>query len=159
MVKILSLLFFISVLVFVFINDARFFASEEDEEPYQLEKGHVEWRNRPLKLQVEIADNRIERAVGLMYRKELASDRGMVFLYQQEQPLKVWMKDMLFAIDVIFLSANGEIVSLLQNLPPCRRKPCEIFASTADAQYILEVNAGFIDKNAVKLGDVLLFFF
>lgn len=157
MVKKLS---FILILIFgaFFLIKGDRLTADKDEEAYQLEIGHVEWKNRPLKIAVEVADNRVERAIGLMYRTELAAGRGMLLQYQDEKILRVWMKDMQFPLDVIFLSATGEIVSVLKNLPPCRQESCDIFSSEAVAKYMLEVNAGFIEKNAVKVGENLLFF-
>lgn len=105
MVKKLSFIFPLMLLGFCLVVGKSPLA--EEEEPYRLDVGYVEWKSRPLKVVVEVADNRIERAIGLMFRKELSPGQGMLLQYPEEKILQIWMKEMLFPLDVIFISADG----------------------------------------------------
>lgn len=137
-----------------------FFAGEGLAETvdYQLQPGYVQLQGKQQKIPVAVADNRIERAVGLMYREKLEAGHGMLFVFDSEGEHKVWMKNVQFPLDVLFISAGGNVVSLLKNLAPCQKEPCQIYGPEAPAKYMLEINAGFIDREAVKVGDLILFY-
>ena len=105
-----------------------------------------------VKIDAEIADNETLRQNGLMHRKHLAENHGMLFVYPGQAIRAVWMKNTLIPLDVLFLSENGKIVSLLRGLTPCEQTPCPISRSSTDAHYMLEVNAGFIDRHRIKVG-------
>lgn len=121
-----------------------------------LKSGTVSFVNDD-RLYVEIADTEDLRAFGLMQRPSLNENTGMLFVYPDEEIRGVWMKNTLLALDVLFLSESGLIVSMLRNLQPCKQTPCSIYSSQQKARYMLEVNAGFIDKHNIKIGqDVML---
>lgn len=104
---------------------------------------------------VAIAANDSERERGLMFRQDLGENQGMLFVYPDQAHRGVWMKNTLIALDVIFLSGDERIVAMLKDLPPCIKDPCRIYDSKLPARYILEVRAGFIDKHALKLGQLV----
>ncbi len=104
------------------------------------------------KIDVEIADTETLRTTGLMYRSHLAEDQGMLFVYPDQAIRGVWMKNTLIPLDVLFLSEDGKIVTLLRSLEPCKQIPCPISVSSEKARYMLEVNAGFIDTHRIKTG-------
>lgn len=108
------------------------------------------------RIDIEIVDTEALRALGLMHRNHLAENQGMLFVHSDQTIRHVWMKNTLIALDIIFLSDDGKIVSVLRNLPPCAQDPCPISASSAPAQYMLEVNAGFIDKHGIQPGQEVL---
>ena len=66
------------------------------------------------------------------------------------------MKNTLIPLDVLFLSNNGKVISMLHDLQPCIQEPCPIFTSMDKAQYMLEVTAGFIDKHRIEVGQTLI---
>ena len=107
-------------------------------------------------ISVEIADTETLRALGLMHRKQLPKDHGMLFVYPDQAIRGVWMKNTLIPLDILFLSDNGKVISMLRNLPPCKQEPCPISVSTDKAQYMLELNADFIDEHQIKTGQRLL---
>lgn len=117
--------------------------------------------NTPIKLSenlevsIEIARTRAERERGLMYKTSLGEMQGMLFVYPDEQPRKVWMKNTLIPLDVLFLAADGRIVSVLENLPPCIEEPCQIYNSEISAKYMLEFNADFFNLHNLKIGQQL----
>ena len=97
---------------------------------------------------VEVAK---DKAKGLMSREELAKNSGMLFEYDEERIVSIWMKNMKIPIDIIWLNKDKKVVHLVENAQPCVDK-CEGFKPKAKAQYVLELNAGQIQENDVQLG-------
>ena len=108
-----------------------------------------------LLLNVEIAKTEKQREIGLMGRNKLALDNGMLFIFEKQGIQRVWMKNTLIPLDVIFLSAQGKIVSFFKKLQPCKSGNCPIYDSVENAKLMLEVNAGMIDKENIKKGDFI----
>ncbi len=79
----------------------------------------------------------------------------MLFVYADQGQRSIWMKNTLLPLDVLFLAEDGSILSMLENLPPCKKNPCAVYDSNAAAKYILELNAGFIEQNQLKIGQKL----
>ena len=104
-------------------------------------------------IRVEVVDTPEERAKGLMNREELAAGSGMLFVFPDDKVRGVWMKNTLIPLDILFMSADGRVLSLLQRVPPCKADDCDVYYSAAPARYMLEVNAGFIDHWAIEPGD------
>ncbi|MGR9114652.1 MAG: DUF192 domain-containing protein, partial [Gammaproteobacteria bacterium] len=125
----------------------------EARDSAQLETGLLIFDRGQVLVQVEVADTPETRALGLMHRDELAADSGMLFVFPEEKIHGVWMKNTHIPLDIIFLSAEGEIVSWLQNVPPCVVEDCEIYRSAAPSRYMLEVNAGFIKHWSIRQDD------
>jgi len=109
-----------------------------------------------VRLDVEIAANNLQRLQGLMHRTSLEDHRGMLFVYPRTDRWGVWMKNTLLALDVIFISEQGRIVDILENLPPCTQDPCPIFHPQSPARYMLEVNAGLANAYSLQLNQELL---
>jgi hypothetical protein len=121
----------------------------------ELETGLVRFKDQNLTIEVEIAANQQQRETGLMNRNSLAADKGMLFVYNDQQLLGVWMKNTLLPLDILFLNHKAEIVAMLPDLQPCRQNPCPIYNSQLPATYMLEVNAGFINNHQLKIGQTL----
>ncbi len=100
---------------------------------------------------VEIANNDQERSVGLMYREHLDENKGMLFTYPDENIRSFWMKNTLIPLDMIFINKNFEIVDIHQAEPCPKEGECPSYG--AKAQYILEVNKGFSQKNNISVGN------
>ena len=102
-------------------------------------------------LSVKIADTDANMARGLMFEEKLPYDKGMLFVFDKPETRSMWMLNMQFNIDVIWFDDNGNVVSIDRNIPPCMTT-VEIFVckengvSSDNAQYVLEVTAGFVDK-------------
>jgi YVTN family beta-propeller protein len=105
---------------------------------------------------VEVPDELEEHARGLMFRSHLPWNAGMLFAYNEEEPQTFTMKNTLIPLDMIFVDDNSEIVDIIENVPPCEQDPCPLYPSEEPAQYVLEVNAGFVQQNAVQVGDRLV---
>ena len=75
---------------------------------------------------------------------------GMLFVYDDEQPRRFWMKDTLIPLDIIFINKNEEIVTIHHAIP-CKKDPCTIYGSEP-AQYVLEVNYDLTAQNNISVG-------
>ena len=100
---------------------------------------------------VEVANTVERRDRGLMYRDSLAPDRGMLFVYKQEDTLSFWMKDTRVPLDIAFLKADGWICDVQQMDP----KDLESHRSEMQARFALEMNQGWFAANGVKVGDTV----
>ncbi|WP_154224304.1 DUF192 domain-containing protein [Marinicella rhabdoformis] len=106
---------------------------------------------------VELAESDESRAMGLMYRKEMADDEGMLFIFPNEYPRAFWMKNTLIPLDILYFDKNKKLVSLSMNTPPCKNTTtrCPNYPSVKPAKYVLEINAGLSKKYGFKKGDLL----
>ena len=99
---------------------------------------------------VEIATTEEEKTTGLMYRKELADGKGMLFDFSPEQEVSMWMKNTYISLDMIFIRADGRILRIAQNTEPLSTK---IIPSGGLAKGVLEVIAGTAQKYGIQPGD------
>lgn len=107
---------------------------------------------------IEVPDDREEFARGLMFRKHLPWNAGMLFAYDNEEIRRFWMKNTLIPLDMIFVDSSSKIIDIKENVPPCKQEECPTYLSKEPAQYVLEVNAGFVQEKGVKIGDRLVTF-
>lgn len=105
---------------------------------------------------VEIAESSEERSRGLMYRKSLDENSGMLFIFDQEKEYSFWMKNTLIPLDIIWIDKDMEIVYIEKNVQPCQEDPCPKYKPSQSAKCVLELNAGQVDKNNIKTGDKLI---
>lgn len=108
-------------------------------------------------IQIEVADTSATRSTGLQGRVGLGKDKGMLFVFPEEAPLKFWMKKTLIALDIIYVSDDYKIVDIIPDAQPCTEPPCMIYPSTGKCRYAIEVNAGFTKINNIKVGDKVNF--
>jgi uncharacterized membrane protein (UPF0127 family) len=102
-------------------------------------------------LTVELARAPEEQIRGLSGRRGLRPGRGMLFVYDRPHPVSIWMKDMRFSLDIIWIRA-GRIVAIEKHAPPLTPEaPERIYTATADL--VLEVPAGFADRQKIRVGD------
>ena len=102
---------------------------------------------------VEIAATDATRERGLMFRTHLAANHGMLFVFPDAQTRYFWMKNTLIPLDIIFFDAHKRLINVSADTPPCKADPCPTYASTAPAEYVLELNAGVAVKLGLKPGD------
>ncbi|MGD9345352.1 MAG: DUF192 domain-containing protein [Candidatus Aminicenantes bacterium] len=101
----------------------------------------------------ELAVSDAERARGLMHREKINPDQGMLFVFDYVGVHSMWMKNMLIPLDFLWLDSEKRIVHMEENIPPCERDPCPSYASEIPAMYVLELKAGSIKQNGLKLYD------
>jgi len=104
-------------------------------------------------INVEVSDNFQERLQGLMNRESMDENSGMIFIFEEEKQQTFWMKNTLIPLDLIFVNSNLEIVDIKKDFKPCEEDPCIVYTSQAPAFYVIEVNAGYSDKNNIQIGD------
>ncbi len=100
-------------------------------------------------LKVELAIDAGDQARGLMYRKKLGADRGMLFVYEGEEHRSFWMKNTYIPLSIAYIDAEREIVHITDMLP----RSMDSHPSLHPCQYALEVNRGWFDENGVVVGD------
>ena len=100
---------------------------------------------------VELARSVQEQVRGLSGRRDLAPGHGMLFVYPRPQPVGIWMKDMRFSLDILWIR-DGRIVHIVEQAPPLTSVgPERVYTATADL--VLEVPAGFSAREKIRLGD------
>ena len=99
---------------------------------------------------VEMATTEEEKTTGLMYRKELADGKGMLFDFSPEQQVSMWMKNTYISLDMIFIRADGRILRIAENTEP---QSTSIISSGGLAKGVLEVIAGTAKKYGIQPGD------
>jgi len=99
---------------------------------------------------VEMATTEEEKTTGLMYRKELAEGKGMLFDFSPEQEVSMWMKNTYIPLDMIFIRADGRILRIAENTEPLSTR---IIPSRGQAKGVLEVIAGTAQKYGIQPGD------
>ncbi len=101
-------------------------------------------------MHVEVADTPQARSLGLMYRKNLAPDQGMIFFFERDEDHRFWMKNTPLSLDMIFISAEGKIVGIQADTQPFSLQPLGV---GAPSRAVLEVRAGFSRTHGLKAGD------
>ena len=102
-------------------------------------------------VRVTIADTPESRERGLSGRDGLASDEGMLFVFPNDEYHMFWMKDMLFSIDIVWLSRDKTVVDIAEDVSPDTFPSS--FSPRALARYVLELPAGFVEEYTVQIGD------
>ncbi len=100
---------------------------------------------------IEIADTDAKRTLGLSGRESLAPDSGLLFVFEKPQLASIWMKDMKFSIDIVWIDENLRVINIKEGATP--QSFPETFTSPQNALYVLEIPAGFVEKNKIKIGD------
>ncbi|MBN2657075.1 MAG: DUF192 domain-containing protein [Spirochaetales bacterium] len=98
---------------------------------------------------VEIADNDQARATGLMNRKSMDENHGMLFVFQEEKKMSFWMKNTLIPLSIAYISKSGEIKEIYDMYPLDESS----VRSTRSVLYALEMNQGWFDRNGITAGD------
>ena len=117
-----------------------------------LERLEITTARGPVRLQVEIADTEGERSQGLMCRRVMAPDQGMLFDFKAEKPVFFWMKNTILPLDMIFVAADGRIVAVVPNTIPFSVDPV---GPGVPVQAVLELKAGRAAALGIAPGDRL----
>ena len=98
---------------------------------------------------VWLADDPERRARGLMFVKHLADNEGMLFIYEQPQPVGMWMKNTFIPLDMVFVAADGKVIRVVENTEPHSLKTIE---SNGDALGVVELKAGTAARLRIAKG-------
>lgn len=124
---------------------------------YEVKKVSFVAEKGDVVISADVADTEAKRILGLMNRTFLEENRGMLFVFEGEQIRNFWMKNTLLPLDMIFISANMEIVNIQKQAQPCKVFACDIYSSGKPAKYVVEVNGGFADRNGIMKGQKVEF--
>ena len=107
-----------------------------------------------IQVSVEVADTPESQEQGLMYRKSLPENAGMLFLMPHEQVQVFWMKNTIVPLDIIFIYSDWKIAGYAENTKPYSEENISIDKPT---KYVLEVNAGFCKRHGIQPGDKIIY--
>jgi len=107
-------------------------------------------------VQAEIADSDSLRQRGLMFREKLMTLEAMLFVFKTEAMHIFWMKNMNIPLDIIWINRNKTVVDIKTQCQPCKDS-CPQLIPSRRSLYVLEVSAGFVEKNKIQIGDKVEF--
>lgn len=122
----------------------------------QLTQPHTKLRLGDGVFQARIADSPAEREKGLSGTSQLGQDQALLFIYDTDEKWSIWMKDMNYAIDIVWLDKSKKVVYIVKNADP-ESYPRENFSPNEPARYVVEFAAGTVDKKTINIGDVAKF--
>lgn len=112
----------------------------------------IETAKGPQHFSVELATTPAQRALGLMYRQDMAAGAGMLFIYPEEQPVAFWMKNTLIPLDMLFIGADGHIRRIAERTVPLTDTA---IPSVYPVKAVLEINGGTVERLGIRPGDVV----
>lgn len=107
-----------------------------------------------VKMDVEIAESDYETQTGLMYRKGMENNQGMLFIFSDVAMHSFYMKNTEFPLDIIYIDENLKIASIHKNAEPLNE---DGISSQVPVQYVLEINGGLTDTWGIKVGDKIAY--
>ncbi|PWJ53234.1 hypothetical protein CLV98_12517 [Dyadobacter jejuensis] len=105
-------------------------------------------------IDIEYAATPHERNRGLMNRPTLPPSAGMLFVFEESEPRAFWMKNTIVPLDIIYVDENKKIISIAAHTTPYSEQD---IPSNGNAQYVVEVNAGFSATHQIQVGDAISF--
>ena len=104
----------------------------------------------PISYSVEKANTVTQQRLGLMYRKSIPSDHGMLFIFDSIRPISMWMKNTYIPLDMLFVDAKGIIRHIHENARPLDET---IITCPIPVKYVIELNAGQVGENGIQIGN------
>ncbi len=102
-----------------------------------------------IKFSIEIADDDAERAAGLMYRRVMPDDRGMLFVFEESRRVAFWMKNTPMPLDLVFVDEQGIVVDIKPGTPFSEAP----IAPAGPVRFVLELKAGTAQRTGIVAGD------
>jgi uncharacterized membrane protein (UPF0127 family) len=118
-------------------------------ETYQTSELTIDTASGPRKFTIEVALSEAQREQGLMFRRNLAPDAGMLFDMDVAQTITMWMKNTFIPLDMLFVD-GGRIVDIRERAVPLST---DIISAKAPARYVIELNGGRVERLGIKIGD------
>lgn len=106
--------------------------------------------SQKISVKAEVAADDASRMQGLMFRKSLGKNEGMIFIFPSNTKMPFWMKNTYIPLDIIFIDQDQKIISIAENTIPFSE---EMIESRGFYRYALEMNAGFVKQHKIKPGD------
>lgn len=108
--------------------------------------------DKALAFNVEVATSPADRSRGLMYRRSLADDAGMLFDFGEEQFITMWMRNTYVSLDMLFIAEDGTIGHIASETTPLSDT---IIPSRVDARFVLEIKGGMSRQLGIETGDMV----
>jgi uncharacterized membrane protein (UPF0127 family) len=104
-------------------------------------------------IEAEVADTPEKLLFGLAFQEALPSNGGMIYIFEATGPHRVTTKEYRFPVDMIWVDESRHIVSMAENIPPCREETCPWHGSLSEAvRYLIQTQAGFIQRQGLAVG-------
>lgn len=116
--------------------------------PLEIESG-----GRRHRFTVEMADNDERRTLGLMHRRSMPADAGMLFDFKRDSPVSMWMRNTLIPLDMLFMDRTGRVTHIHERAVPMSET---IIESGGSVRAVLELNGGTVQRLGLKVGDRLI---
>lgn len=126
-------------------------SAQLDRDSVTFAKGKIKIKQKVIV--VEIADTPDRAQRGLMFRKSMPQDEGMIFVFGQEQERAFWMKNTYLPLSIAYIGKNKKIVDIQDMKPAPNEISPPSYPSKKPAMYALEMNQGWFNKNKIKVGD------
>jgi uncharacterized membrane protein (UPF0127 family) len=141
-----------AVLYFIFIyNDDK---GNNSEEEYMFKKNgeltFIDTSGSVTKIDIQIAYTEFDRELGLMFRKSMNENQGMLFIFPDIGIRSFWMRNTLIPLDMIFVDSSKTILNIAKNTTPYSDAS---YTSSGPAKYVVEVNGGYTDRHKITPGD------
>ena len=124
--------------------------AEEQSAAVHTERLEIVTATGPHAFNVEVARNEKDRARGLMFRRSLPQDHGMLFLFENERPIAMWMKNTYIPLDMVFVSRKGRVTSIARGAIPLSEA---VIPSGGPVYAVIELAAGAADAIGLSVGD------
>ncbi len=108
-------------------------------------------------IELELAKTQSQHMIGLMNRTSMDLNKGMLFIFEKEEPRSFWMKDTLISLDIIFLDKDFKVVKIHKSTLPNQTE--QIYYSQAPAMYVIELNSGASNTYLINESDILKILF
>jgi uncharacterized membrane protein (UPF0127 family) len=108
----------------------------------------------PVAVNVEVARTAAETQRGLMFRRHMDADAGMLFQFPRSRQLTFWMHNTYIPLDMVFITSDLRVLGVVENATPETDDPREV---EGESQYVLEVNAGFAREHGIAAGTMVRF--
>ena len=119
-------------------------------EAFRTSEMTIDTARGPRKFSIELALTEAQAEQGLMFRRYLAPDAGMLFDFKMPITVQMWMKNTLIPLDMLFLDADGKIVDIHERAVPYS---LDVIASKAPARFAVELNGGTVARLGIRVGD------
>ena len=105
-------------------------------------------------IKLEVANTVNKQKIGLMFRKELKKNNGMIFIFSPKQKIKFWMKNTYIPLDMIFIK-NKRILDIIKDAQPCKQKKCPLYGPDFSVDSVIEIYSGEANRLNLKEGDLI----
>lgn len=106
----------------------------------------------PVTISVEVMRAPEELRRGLQGHRPISAAEGMLFVLPEVETARFWMKDVTYAIDIVFIAADGRVVNIAAEAPPCRSFSCAVYKSEEPVTHVLELQSGASRRHGLKPG-------